>query len=70
LVKYSALGNAIVSANPFGCLSLWEDPEHAHRAAAAYGSNGGRDSAVITGHRGRAYDVVFLDERFVVAAVG
>jgi WD40 repeat protein len=69
-LKYSAYGNAIVSAHTSGHLSLWKDPDHAHRAAAVYGSKGGRDSAVITGYHGHANDVVFLDEKFVVAAVG
>jgi hypothetical protein len=69
-LKYADYGTANVSARTSGHLSLWNDPDQAYRPPAAYGSKGGRDSAVITGYRSHAYDVIFLDERFLVDAVG
>jgi WD40 repeat protein len=71
-VKYAAYGNAIASAHASGHLSVWSDPDHA-QVSVAYRSvsrGGPRDSTIITAFQGHASDLVFLDEKFVIAAVG
>jgi WD40 repeat protein len=72
-IRYSAYGNAIAASHTSGHVTLWKEPDHACMASGhAHPSNGGarKDCLLITAFQGHASDVVFLDERFVVATVG
>jgi hypothetical protein len=69
-LKFSAYGNALVSVHASGHVAVWQDPES---CMSVSGERRWRDcgTRVIEAFQNRsASDVVFLDERFTVAAVG
>lgn len=69
-LKFSAYGNALVSVHASGQVVLWQEPE----SAMTLGGNSrkpNKEAIVINAFQHRnASDVVFLDERSSVAAVG
>lgn len=69
-LKFSAHGNALVSVYVSGHVAVWQDPESSMSVSGSTRREV-RGLKVIPAFQNRnASDVVFLDERFTIAAVG